>query len=324
MPIEAPQEIGLEEQRLSELPIMPPGAVQPRVPVGGSLGGQRLIGYPGIDEATMREYQARGAEQDRQFIEAMVANSRLQDAQKAIEAAIRFQAMRQFDRDIQIGRASGFSPEQATLQALSKNAGRMFFNAPGSAERAIRQTMPPSVFQGQGVEPFAVGPSGTPTRLSRPVGPPRAFRSPGGVEFATFGNQMRVLNPTQRSQGLTAQQQLTMIQKAMQIKMDEKRAEEDPNSPKSKQLDAEIAQLRARMGELQGEYLGVGGAPAPQPRVIAPPGAQPEASPVAGTPAPEAAAQGRRAWPKVGAIVKGYRFNGRYIPSDRRAWDRVQ
>lgn len=321
MPIEAPEEVLLDEVPVEEAPMTPPQAAPSAAPspVMGTLGGQRLIGYPGIDAATIAQYQARGNEADRDFVEALLSNSRIQDSQKAIDAAIRFQAMRQFERDLEAGKASGMSPEQSTIQALVRNSGRMFFNSPAAAERGMRAGTGPRVFQAPGVQPFAVGSSGTPFRLAVPPAGVRAYRTPGGREFATYGGQMRVLSAPAGSEGLTKNQQLAYLRRME--RQESLKAQDLMLSPESlADAQARADQYRTQADALEQQLFGASGAGTAPPErgTIAPPSTVTEsaASVPQGTRKPTEL--------RVGQIYKGYRYNGKYPPSDRRSWDKVQ
>lgn len=81
--------------------------------------------------------------QDQRFMDALTQNARMQNAEKAVSAAMRFQGIRGFERDLSAAKAAGLSEEQATLQALTRNAGRMFADAPGDIAPSVRALQPP-------------------------------------------------------------------------------------------------------------------------------------------------------------------------------------
>src|SRR5437763_6304738 len=100
------------------LPDIPPG-VPTQLP-GGVWAARNPINFP----------EQQQEQRDQEFQRALLQNVRVQDAAKAVEAAMRFQGMRGYERDLAMAKSAGLSDEQAATHALIRNSPKMFFNHP--------------------------------------------------------------------------------------------------------------------------------------------------------------------------------------------------
>jgi hypothetical protein len=196
----------------------------------------------GVQRANIFDIAQKNAEeagQDREFTRAFLMTTRVQDAYKVIQAAKRFQAMRQFQRDVKGG--------MSTIQALNQNPG-MFSGDAGITRAAQLGAQAPWEL--------------------------KTTTTPQGYEATTWGPRLTVTRPpVERAEPrLTAEQQLKNLQDQADRLKEEIESFPDPNSPfveaKARQRTAILDLLRRKQEEFG---VGVTGNRMPTGQVIAPP-----------------------------------------------------
>lgn len=97
---------------------------------------------PNLDRAKATEEANRVAKEGL-YLDHLMLNQRTTTSARAVEAALTFQAMRNYERDLSTAKAAGLSEEQAALQALVRNPKVLGSGAGfGSAVRALTPTPP--------------------------------------------------------------------------------------------------------------------------------------------------------------------------------------
>jgi hypothetical protein len=84
---------------------------------------QRADAYDAIKRQVQQNEESAKmkAAEDREFMSLMSQNAGVKQSQQAVSAAMKFQAMRGYERDFQAAKASGLSDSQAGLQAFFRN-----------------------------------------------------------------------------------------------------------------------------------------------------------------------------------------------------------
>lgn len=187
------------------------------------------------NQYTAAKKNAEEAGQDQEFTKAFLMTTRVQDATKAIQAAKRFQAMRQYQRDVKGG--------MPTIEALNKNPGMYYGDAGITAAARLE---------------------------AQPAWELNTTTTPEGSEATTFGPNLRVIPPRVAKTGIALS-----ADDARELNYVRDRINDltpDFNKP---QLTPEQKKQRegyqARLSELETKY-GLNQEPAAAPtRTIAPP-----------------------------------------------------
>jgi len=170
-------------------PVLPRPAFDPNAPNFGGVRRMAPEEAAGAWAATrkrtalaeLEQQHALQVDRDREFTKNLLANTRVKDAAKAVSAAIRFQGMRDFERDIEKAVAAGLSREQAAIQAISRRAPHMFYDAPSQGfdaaalAQAGRVTVPRT-----GERPLTVTASGS--LVAPPLEPSTTVEEVNGVK----------------------------------------------------------------------------------------------------------------------------------------------
>lgn len=300
--LEDPSEIGSE---------LPPGAGRIQMPGGDVRSFQFQPPSPedqneALRQAAQRQMQfdvqkriAEQAAQDEQYLRDLQISALADEQKKVIEAAEQSIAMRRLQRDYAAAKASGMPEDQAYLQAAMNNTravggGR----AVAQIADAFKRIEPPSFDVSPGGREYGFNPrTGTLSWAPNPPREPpdRATQPPTPME--RLGYLQR------RAAALLAETELkSKNDPAVQAKLAER-----------EQIMAQLERVAQQFGLEEGSAV-----PASKASQIAPPPGL--------APSPVPARKEASALPnlRVGTIYKGYRFNGKYVPGDRRAWDRVQ
>lgn len=96
---------------------------------------------PAIQRMFLMERQMNQRRQEEEWTRQLVENSRVEDAQKAVEMAIRFQALRAFGREVESSVAAGMPHDAATARAAARYPAA--FGSGAGAAAFIRAVAPP-------------------------------------------------------------------------------------------------------------------------------------------------------------------------------------
>lgn len=268
----------LEGEPRPQLPIGPPEGIPFDQPTEVSPGVWGVVESQKAIERNqlLQEEFLRKKEDERatEFQRNLLKQVRVQDAAKAVEAAMRFQGMRGYERDLQAAQAAGLSPEQAATQALVRNSGKMFFSQPQAMVTALKalrpppQVMEPTVVDvGGGVKGVRSGPGGNrfqflPASATAPqheLGGVISVKDPAtgaelGYVVSTGPNTGRFqksesvakLTPGQAVQALRAQSSVIQAQLGNAYSMPDKKERDAFTKTKMAELD----QINQTIGEL--------------------------------------------------------------------------
>lgn len=270
----------LEEPGMSGEPLpegggriaMPGGDVrsfQFEIPAGSNSPEARRVAVQQAAQFDAQRQAADRAAADEQYLRDLMQNMRVEDSAKAVELAGRFQAMRKFERDLDMAKAAGVSPELATIQAASRNP--LAFGGGAGAAAVMRQMRAPQLFQAPGMEPVAITPSGAGLRLTPQSTGISVTRTPQGREVVTRGGQMHVTGLSPQERTLTPGGRVGALQREVQalLKLRETAPEEDRVA-----LDADIARMQ---GVIRQE-LSIAETPKAGSKTVAAPAAGPSGS----------------------------------------------
>lgn len=328
-------------------PVAPPQMAQaPRPFRPVVVPGQ--TGYPGFDASIIAERQARERSRDSDLAALMFENTRIEDAQKAVEVALRFQALRSFGREVETGISSGLDPEKAAARAaalhptaLGGGSGAASFIQGLAKPRAQVFNFPggnvPAVVSGNRVA--------FPPASSFPIDTKLKTQTVGGENYVVGarGSWGRQPTPLRDAQVAILKTKINQVNQAI---LDLPPSSKSAFAEKRKQLEATLVNLDNELRDMLTPAAPAVAAPASVRAPVAPPAAvRPMAPPVARPPVapapamtpapvvpppppPPAATNAPAAKPgpanvPVGTVYKGYRYNGKYPPGDKRAWDKV-
>jgi hypothetical protein len=245
--LEDPAEIGSD---------LPPGGGRIQMP-GGDVRSFQFEIPAGSDSPEVRRQaalddmqfnvqrrQAEQAAEDEQYMKDLMANAQVQQAQKAIDAAMKYQSMRRFDRDIEAAKASGMSSEQAMIQAAMRNP--LAFGGGSGAVSVINAIRPPPAVQ------FGTADSGRGYAMGGRYGNTVSWEPNPPREFDESG-----LTAGQGRQVSVKQQQANRLSQRINSLF--------PNDPSRPELEAQLQVLEGEINELSG------GSP-PRPTIAPPAG----------------------------------------------------
>lgn len=153
---------------------------------------------PSIEErnAALMEAARRAEEFDRQKREAgemrslmddLIQSGKVDDASKVVEQALKFQAIRKYERDFRQAKAANMDDASATAYSMMRNLPML---TSGAQETVAQSTRQPREFTSRTGDQFAIGPTGTMTRVRDPNESPRPVELGGGRQGAVFGGRL--------------------------------------------------------------------------------------------------------------------------------------
>lgn len=215
---------------------------------------------------------AQQAALDKQEMEDLQANLRVENAAKAVQMAERFQARRAYEREMQAAESEGLTSLQAGARA-----GARVPSALGDGGGSGAAAMNRAAADAEGWIPEKIDTEIPDVEVYR-----TGFRGQG---LTAVRGQKEDVSPKTKAKSRVIESKIDAVNRALM----------DSFLPESKRADLET-KLATYERELEDLY----------------------------TPTSPPADVDARRIPKTGDVVKGYRFNGNYPPSDKRAWEKAR
>lgn len=226
--------------------------IAPGVPATGT-GGYGVTNWESPEQyqrwlatqgPTQHEVTAAAEQQasDRNFLQSIQQNTKVENAFKAVAAAKKFQATRRLGNDYQTGVASGLPHAQAMAQAIYRNAIDLWSGSPERIAPAFNQMV-------QAAEgPFEPG------QLSV-VTDPRTGKD-FGLMGKTSRNQVRVFPDVDKSALTGGQRTTALVARANIIQNELKDAPFNPSDKQKARIDDLHDELEGIRQELKGTATG--------------------------------------------------------------------